>query len=638
MEKYIVIKSIRRVTNDGEVQELQFESGVNVITGPKNAGKTTWLKQLDYLLGKNAPITDVFTDSELASKYVELNGSFIISGTEVFLKRFLKEPGLTNRIFINDTSVSISEFSTEILKFIGIPEGIKFPKGNPYNSQWVELGFRSMLRHLYRKETLWGDLADKQPPNEQYAAQFHLLGIAIQIYSKEYNSNVTEEKRLLLLEAQREQYSTILNRIMLEMSPREEEIYNGANQAEVNLRIAALEEEIKQTEAERTNIVNKHLSDSQEKKEAILVKENELIESKMSVINDIELNAAKTVKLKKKLQQYTALSSTINEELGKLKRTKKSGIIADLKITHCPACDQELLRQKKEKTDHICFLCTQTIREESKQPTIDRLDFEMDQLSSEQKELSELIELTQKDLAESDNTDRFFREKLYYIDLELAPLKNVLFALSYQDVSEIDVRRGRLQEQVQNYKRLLSNISYKNNLTAEIDELSQKIDSEKIKLEKKNSIINFSRIAIDLETGMQYYVNYIKRTQTDRNLWVADGKISVAINENKVAFYVNNKPWTALGAQDQELFLLAYHFGLLTLTGRNGYNVPGIIIIDLPPDLGEVQAASYNYIVEPFVKYCETFKTKRKLQVIFTGRSFENLRNAKIISLTAEWK
>jgi len=77
----------------------------------------------------------------------------------------------------------------------------------------------------------------------------------------------------------------------------------------------------------------------------------------------------------------------------------------------------------------VAFLCTQPIIEENKQPSIDRLDFEMNQLASEQKELLELIDFSQKDLAECNNTERFLREKIYYIDLELSPLKNILFAL-----------------------------------------------------------------------------------------------------------------------------------------------------------------------------------------------------------------
>lgn len=67
-DKNLIIKQLKRVTASGESEELVFTSGVNVIVGGPNAGKTVWLSMLDYLLGDKGSAEDAF-GSELAKKY-----------------------------------------------------------------------------------------------------------------------------------------------------------------------------------------------------------------------------------------------------------------------------------------------------------------------------------------------------------------------------------------------------------------------------------------------------------------------------------------------------------------------------------------------------------------------------------------
>jgi hypothetical protein len=638
MDKYIYIKTVSRISINGELEELHFNKGINVISGKPNAGKTTWLKQLDYILGKNATINEVFADDDLANKYVELSAILEINGVEVVLIRKPKEPGMAAKIFINGEPILATDFSNEFLKIIDIPEDVKFPKGNPFTSQWIELSFRSLYRHIYRREDLWSDIADKQPTNEQYAAQYQLFGIAKKIYSKEYDQNVNDEKKLTLLEAQKQQYDEILNRIVQEMSPKGAELFHYATNSEVQIRIATLEDDLKGIETERSQVVEKHLAEVKEIKENVISQEVELINKKVRLIKEIESNSTSLSKLYKKFNEYKSLQESISDELGKLKRTKKSGAIADMKITHCPACDQILKKQKKVKDEENCFLCSEPIITETAEPTINRVDFELSQLDSEKKELDEMAISILKEIAVQENHIKYLNEQIYYIDLEITPLKNKLFALSYQDLSELDVKRGRIQEQIQNYKRLQMNIAFKLTLASQIEMLRTKMQKEKALQDDTTSNINFSRIAEDMEGGMQYYVNQISKNGHDRDLWSHKGKINVGINEAKIVYYVNNKSWDALGGQDKDIFLLAYHFGLLNLSNRQNYNYPGLSIIDLPPELGEAKADSYNYIVAPFAKYCKVFAEKKHLQVIFAGRSFENLPNAHIINLETTWK
>lgn len=344
------------------------------------------------------------------------------------------------------------------------------------------------------------------------------------------------------------------------------------------------------------------------------------------------------INLKKKQGEYLSILESITDELLKLKRTKKTKFIADLKITHCPACDQLVGNKVNLKDDGNCFLCHLPLQAENKQVVIDRIGFEINQLESEKLELQEISKTFEKETIQISEQVSILSDRLYYVEREIKPLKDLLFSLTHQDLTIIDVQRGRIEEQIRNYQRLLVSVSTKDDLSSKIQALVYKIEKEKKNQELEKVAINFTRIAKDLEDGMQYYVNRVSKTQKAREIWSHRGKISVGINESKVAFYVNNKSWESLGARDKEIFLLSYHFGLLTLTAKYNYQYPGIVIIDLPPELGDVKENSYNYIAEPFSKYCKIFGRKKPLQVIFAGRSFENLDSANIINLDTVWK
>jgi hypothetical protein len=48
---FLSISRLERRFATGNVEELSFEPGVNVLVGRPNTGKTKWLQTLDFLLG-----------------------------------------------------------------------------------------------------------------------------------------------------------------------------------------------------------------------------------------------------------------------------------------------------------------------------------------------------------------------------------------------------------------------------------------------------------------------------------------------------------------------------------------------------------------------------------------------------------
>jgi hypothetical protein len=111
--------------------------------------------------------------------------------------------------------------------------------------------------------------------------------------------------------------------------------------------------------------------------------------------------------------------------------------------------------------------------------------------------------------------------------------------------------------------------------------------------------------------------------------------VSVSLSRSKLEVRVGRRRWqSALGGTDTLYFLMAYHFGLLSLSNKDGRHYPGITIIDVPGEFsGEAIEDKENFIVQPFIDLVRT-EDYAGTQVIITGASFKGLENVNRITLT----
>lgn len=625
--KYIYISEVSRITSDGEVEKINFSQGVNLISGAPNSGKTTWLRIVDYVLGKNKSVKDVFSDQDLVTKYVQYELLLEVSGKIVRLGRMPFEPNMSGKITINGHVYDVEEFSEEIFRLIGYPYHIKFPKGNQYTTEWVKLSFRIVFRHIYRRESYWSDIADKQPINDQFAAIFYMLGLADKIFSKRREANIRREKELLGLEAERNQYLNILNRIVYEMSPKYEvETGEVTNEYNLGIKIQELEDILSVNEQKRQALLSERQLRASTKENA--EKQSYLLSEISRLQGLLETESKQFSDLRKRHSHFENLVKSIGDEISKLKRAQRSGSISDLTVTHCPACDQSLANIRTPNIGH-CYLCDQKTDIVERDST-DRIEFEIKQLESQLKEVKQVHSKLTTEILQVDRSYKEHTEALFNVESELKPLKGALAFLSGSEISEIDVARGRITEQIQNLKRLQHNFHHKAQLDQKIKDLELEILRMRTLHEQETISIDFQQIANDLELRMQFYVDSIAKTSDE--IWSHKGQISIAINDERVSFYVNNKSWNTLGALDRDIFLLSYHYGLLAMSELDYSLYPGLVIIDLPADLGKAESSSYNYLIKPFVQLCKR-KRSSPLQVIIAGRGFDDIENVNKIRL-----
>ena len=163
--KNFAIKSLKRFPKTGDYDELNFKYGVNVLVGEPSTGKTQWLQMLNYLMGSDIDKLD----ETIQEKYDSIEGIFVIGDEEIHLKRKWKESGSRTKVFVNEVAISQDELSTSFLTRLNFPV-LNYPQSNPMSfNKWISLSWRQLLRHIYRRQTSWAELADKQPEIDQHA-------------------------------------------------------------------------------------------------------------------------------------------------------------------------------------------------------------------------------------------------------------------------------------------------------------------------------------------------------------------------------------------------------------------------------------------------------------------------------------
>nr|WP_254604718.1 hypothetical protein [Acetobacter syzygii] len=143
------------------------------------------------------------------------------------------------------------------------------------------------------------------------------------------------------------------------------------------------------------------------------------------------------------VRQYRADLAAEIERMGRV--ADASELLADLKVTHCPACDQRIIPY--QKPDH-CFVCHQHLPEEPEVAGLGkvRLQFEQDRLNAEFLEAAELIAILERDVGKQAKALRDADEALRTIEVELAPARRAVAAIAQADVSAIDMALGKVAE------------------------------------------------------------------------------------------------------------------------------------------------------------------------------------------------
>lgn len=627
---FLSVESIDRLQAAGELESLSFESGVNVLVGVPNTGKTKWLQLLDYLMGDpgNNPFEGA-VETGLADKYVSAGANLRIGEALYRVERHWQESGAKTKVFIDGKGLNPSEFQEWLLQQLGVPL-LHFPRGNPMSGQtWPELSFRMLLRHMYRQQRFWGDLADKQPEAEQVACVLQFLGVAERLYTEDYAQLIAKKMEIERLRGRRDQYNETLGDIARDIL--------SEPSVSVTLTIAGVKKakesvgaEIERLRENRIAMIEKARDTAVPPQERSRV--SRLAERRAQLIAILEKTRRSMDESSERLSDLKTYSDDLTEELSRMNRAADAGsVLADLKITHCPACDQVVAN---DGVDHEhCFLCHQSVQAEPMLEELGsaRLQFEQNRLNGELKETVELTGVLDRELAALVSEVKLREEELTTIEDELVPARSNVGALVQTEVSEIDMALGKAGERIRQIDRVLAALDLGKNLTEKISALQNEIGPLQDRVEAMIESIDFRAAASALEDGMNDYLNEVNSIRPGS--W-KHSAVTITLSRSKLDIRVGQRRWQqALGGTDTLYFLMAYQFGLLTLSDKDGAHYPGLSIIDLPGEFsGEEIEDKENFILQPFIDLVGS-ESYLGSQVIITGASFKGLEGVSRLAL-----
>ncbi len=634
MSKTILIRQISRTTTRDEIETLEFNEGVNIITGLSNSGKTVWLKMLDFLLGDSSSVENALDNEDisgvvLSEKYKSIDAIIEIDSVEYLIERRWKEQGLKSKIIIDGKVYDSVEFSSFILDKLQIPN-LKFSKGNPYvDGNQFTLTFRTMLRHIYRQERFWNDIADQQFYSEQHAAISQFLGLAEKMFSHAYGDMIDLQKEKIKIESQKNTLELLLDQFGKNMTQVGDSVIMFTTADSIKNKINSLEKQVADLIIKRNLVVTEAIQ--KVTKESNLAQNEDVILSKQRVdlLRELEQHTNQLSKQNERIEKFTSLLKSVENEIEKFKRAKDAGdIFSEIKISHCPACHQEVSNHNEKGT---CFLCHQATTES---PSQDRLNFEISQLESEKKELKELVSKLSVEKQQFQIQERALKENIESINRKIEPLMQAVSALVNPQMGLLDSERGKVEEQITTFKRLENNLKTRDGYINNIIDLDKKISLKRLEI-KNIEVGDNEQASVDLADGMMEYINQICEMKPER--W-QQGRIDLNIGEKEFKFSIGRSKWSSVGGTLRAYFLFAYHYGLLKLSNKEGYHYPGLLILDLPFELSEAGDESKNaenYLIEPFIKLCQDLN--HKPQVIIAGRYFNGLQNINEIVFDETW-
>lgn len=621
---FLSISRIDRKLANGEIEYLDFKPGVNLLVGPPNAGKTKWFQTLDFLLGDDGQNPFEGADENGLDKKYDAAGANITIGEESFrVDRRWRQAGAKTKVFVGEDEMGVRDFQHWLMEKLGIPV-LHFPKGNPMSGQtWPELSFRSLLRHIHRQQRFWGDLADRQYEGEQHACILQFLGLAEILFSDDYAELVKLKMDSQRLKARRDQYGYTLEELTREVisepgltvSVNAQSILSA--QERVKSEIAALQEK---RVALLSNAQDQVVHKSQQSRVSALGKHH------ADLLGNIESLQVKLNQATERLEGLRSDKVYIGNELERVRRASDAGeVLSDLRITHCPACDQPVAQSNKATGD--CFLCHQCIPTagENDQLGSVRIQFEQDRLAAELKEVNELGSILEREVRVLTKNLATARDDLNKVHNQLKPVREAVSALVQDDVSAIDRALGEASEREAQISRVTRALAVEDKMQDEIVQMENDIEPIEVRLGEAKRAIDFDARAALLEDGINSYLNAINEIRP--GVWRHD-LVSIDLSASGFNIRVGRRKWSAvLGGTDSLYFLMAYHYGLLSLSSKDSSHYPGLSIIDVPGEFsGEEVGDKENFIVQPFIDLLAR-EEYSGAQLIISGASFTGLEN-----------
>jgi len=607
--------SLRMIQKTGEVEQFSFSNGAfTLLTGPRNSSKTTTLKIIDYCLGDRDGVAEAL-GAAVEEKYQEVRLALTIdSATHTLTRTFTF--GQRGRVNVdNDLSLQANELSDWLLQKLGWPQ-LFIPLGlNPATAaQLVPLTFRTLLRHIYRREDSWTEFANKEQEYLRRAVISMFLGFAPQRYETAEYDLGRAQRELAAAEAV---YRDIVSNTDDSVRALVQQL--GLPPIVDTQSLEGVRRELRS----RFDII-------QAKRESLTSEAEQAVRSGSNVPgldpglpNELERASAeaasaaeRTAALQKVIEEHERSRALVESDISRLHRLVDAVELFDeLPVRICPACEQAVDPERPHDAE-TCYLCGQEVSGDVRQRRAER---EERALASELGDLAEAISHAREDLEKARLSETTAAARRTQIARALHDTRAARLAPYVSALEDLATDAGRIEQQLAALPALETIFSRSVAARAAADSARQEVD-RLLKLsstEERTTSHITSRCAVFAERMNEFVTSFQTR------VWVEG---SVTISADDLTFYVGTRPWhDSLGAEARVLFFMAYCYALLHLDRDLGGQAcaPGVLLLDNPFQ----QGIRVNVVTEAINRLGDA-ANKHGVQIILTQS-----RNATNISV-----
>jgi len=306
---------------------------------------------------------------------------------------------------------------------------------------WPTLGWRSLLRHIYRRQDQWSELVPAQPEREQHACILQFPGLAEHLFSSDLSTLTDKRKRLAYLEMRREYFTELMQKLLPDLMA-DPDLSAGNTAHAIENAAGRIEHEANQL-VERRSVVMAEVRDRSYTSKGQLTA---ILEERSVALHNRERACNEVAAIRARLAELEEYERNLNREAQRLDRADAAaGVLEDIRVTHCPACDQSVEDRAHEA--ERCFLCGQTTlsTDLTSDAAARRLRFERERVTAEQAEAVDLLESARQEAARRQSAVEEADRRIRDMDLVLKPFQAAASAIVPEEVALLDQRIGTLK-------------------------------------------------------------------------------------------------------------------------------------------------------------------------------------------------
>lgn len=397
------------VTAPGRNYEVEFRSGVNLITGPISTGKSSILRLLDFCFGGRSPPTypeitkcsDVLTELVIDTETVTIRRALRANDSKATIYDGAIKDVFAQKANSKEVSASYvqggASISSEVMARLGLDKIEVKSAPTQEASATAAFSLRDLMTLLRVDQDRMGSskafFEDQFPKAIKWKAGFEIIhGFYDQAAAALSASLLDAERAEASLRQQLENARTFLDQSKI---PDVEELKATLE------RLAKDEQRLKQ------ELVDARKGQAQ----ALSTNDRQLLDRRRNQDQELRRKNARLAELRRTLDQLGRLRVQYERERSQLEFLKESEkIIGALPVVRCPSCFQPL---KAGPAGDACHVCSQELAQRPAQVSVDArlrsarrrisdLESYIADLETAKNELESTRAVLQKELAETD--------------------------------------------------------------------------------------------------------------------------------------------------------------------------------------------------------------------------------------------